>query len=680
MNAMRAIIWKDARQNLPWAGVVFWATAGALAYASSTVSPARNEYYQTVLGSTFSMATHFAFGAAGAVLGLLATVFESRGDAWAFLSHRPVDRSTIFWGKLLAAMILYALAAGLPLAGAIAWFLMPGHVAMPFYFDMSLSYIADFIAGGVCVPLGMIIGLRPARWYVSRGFPLAMMFFAMAVTMLALEFSHAVLLSILFAALAICAARGVFIAGISGQRATGVAGAALSVVVFSAVLSLTAMTCMFLASLLTTPTPYSYRAFDFFEDGKVVITEQGQTGQRYTVKLADDTPSPELERIIDQQEFWRRRPAMAQFLRAVKPFNGRPTPYWRRTDHFVPLEMQDSLAIWYYLLDEGRLAGYGAGASSKNYFGSIGPDGFAEAGKKTTDRFSGEFLRLGYYGNQERRLAFNNAIYELDLKTRSAKLIYNPPEGKTINALAHWPVERGTSRARLCVWLDDRIDCIDSDNTRIGTLVLPDALRKEAALTLVYTGPGVRCALAAWDRSGDQETLRVHEANLATGEVGEAKVYGPIAKWPNPPGMPSWTSFVMMAAAGPSLMGLGGIVNYYVHGKLILGIPNSELFAMLACLAGSSVFGLASCLWQARRWRLSHGATIAWALGGAAMGVLGVLVMRCVEETPVFERCAACGKKRLAKLDACQHCGAPAPAPVLDGSEVFAPLVAPVEV
>ena len=71
-----------------------------------------------------------------------------------------------------------SIVAGLPLAGAIAWFLMPGHVAMPFYFDMSLSYIADFIAGGVCVPLGMIIGLRPARWYVSRGFPLAMMWIA----------------------------------------------------------------------------------------------------------------------------------------------------------------------------------------------------------------------------------------------------------------------------------------------------------------------------------------------------------------------------------------------------------------------------------------------------------------------------------------------------------------------
>src|SRR6185369_3647467 len=81
-----------------------------------------------------SLLTEAAFFCAifGAGLGWLQTRNEAHRDLWAFLIHRPVTRTEIFWGKSIAGFCLYLLGAGLPLIVLVAVVRTPGHVAAPF--------------------------------------------------------------------------------------------------------------------------------------------------------------------------------------------------------------------------------------------------------------------------------------------------------------------------------------------------------------------------------------------------------------------------------------------------------------------------------------------------------------------------------------------------------------------
>jgi ABC-type transport system involved in multi-copper enzyme maturation permease subunit len=112
-------------------------------------------------------------GLYGAILGWLQIRSESHRDLWAFLVHRPISRTRIFASKVGAGMLLYGLGAGLPLVVLVAVVRMPGNVAAPFEWAMVLPVLANFLGGIACYLGGMLTGLRQARWYASRGLPLA---------------------------------------------------------------------------------------------------------------------------------------------------------------------------------------------------------------------------------------------------------------------------------------------------------------------------------------------------------------------------------------------------------------------------------------------------------------------------------------------------------------------------
>ena len=129
---------------------------------------------QPLMGSgTAGTLTFFCAIFAG-VLGWLQVWNERHRDLWAFLIHRPLTRSQIFFGKTLAGLILYLLMPGLPLLACILWVAIPGHVPAPFEWSMTLPIAAAFLGGIVYYFAGMLTGLRQARWYASRGFGLVM--------------------------------------------------------------------------------------------------------------------------------------------------------------------------------------------------------------------------------------------------------------------------------------------------------------------------------------------------------------------------------------------------------------------------------------------------------------------------------------------------------------------------
>jgi hypothetical protein len=151
---MKAIFIKEFRENVKWAALMLVALSIAFACGLSADDTQRH----TLVGSYILLITTSGFPAIGFSLGLLLTLQESSPGRWGFLTHRPLTRTRIFLGKLLAGALLYLAAAGLPLSVAVYWVATPGHVAAPFAWQMVLPRLADLAGGLMWLSAGMLVG------------------------------------------------------------------------------------------------------------------------------------------------------------------------------------------------------------------------------------------------------------------------------------------------------------------------------------------------------------------------------------------------------------------------------------------------------------------------------------------------------------------------------------------
>src|SRR5262249_16787721 len=135
--AMKALIWKELRENIKWVALPTLVIGGIMA----------------VLGPPFLMSYGTLFILAlitaifGAVLGFLQVFPEARGDKRSLLLHRPLSRSQIFLGKAVIGAGLYLLALGIPFAFVVVLVATPGHMAEPFSWPMTLPWLADVLTG-----------------------------------------------------------------------------------------------------------------------------------------------------------------------------------------------------------------------------------------------------------------------------------------------------------------------------------------------------------------------------------------------------------------------------------------------------------------------------------------------------------------------------------------------------
>ena len=175
MNADRApfkaILWKEIRENLKWAFLGLSFVGSALTAVLLRLID-RSAYGGDLNWPDLSLSlfgiTSVLPPVVGLMIGLAQVLFENRGDAWGFLTHRPVRRSTLFWGKAAAGILLYTTAVSVPLACGLLWMATPGHLPMPFDVHFVLPVIADVLCGLVYYFAGLLTGMREARWYASR--------------------------------------------------------------------------------------------------------------------------------------------------------------------------------------------------------------------------------------------------------------------------------------------------------------------------------------------------------------------------------------------------------------------------------------------------------------------------------------------------------------------------------
>ncbi len=152
---MRALIWKELRENFKWALLAAAVLGAAEMHALYSVSNGEPDFYEysnegiTLCKPSFLVVTAFGCIAAGALLGLLQILPELKRDRWAALLHRPASRGVVFRGKVTAGLLLYAVATVPPFLLAVWLAATPGHFGAPFLPKMASPGAADICTGAV---------------------------------------------------------------------------------------------------------------------------------------------------------------------------------------------------------------------------------------------------------------------------------------------------------------------------------------------------------------------------------------------------------------------------------------------------------------------------------------------------------------------------------------------------
>lgn len=137
------------------------------------------------LGGTYPMQSGFAliqsswllrFGflvaAIASVLGLSMSLDDGLRGTWAFALFRPASRRAYIGAKLLVGGAVTLALSVLPVAVYSMWTATPGNVVAPFRWSL-LQPAIEACGWSVVVFLGAFLsGIRPAKWWWSRLWPL----------------------------------------------------------------------------------------------------------------------------------------------------------------------------------------------------------------------------------------------------------------------------------------------------------------------------------------------------------------------------------------------------------------------------------------------------------------------------------------------------------------------------
>jgi hypothetical protein len=173
---MRALLWKEVRENLVWALLALVAVGGGLLYGLYHTRYGGRMTFEdyegmTLLRKQFLLMTTFGFPAVGLFLGFMQMLPEQKRDRWAALLHRPIPPEWVLLGKLLGGVVLYVLAAVVPFAVTVWLVATPGNFAAPFVPGLALAGSADLLVGFVYCLAAFAMVLPRAGW-LPRSLPL----------------------------------------------------------------------------------------------------------------------------------------------------------------------------------------------------------------------------------------------------------------------------------------------------------------------------------------------------------------------------------------------------------------------------------------------------------------------------------------------------------------------------
>jgi hypothetical protein len=117
------------------------------------------------------------------VLGFRQAAWESVRGTSVFLLHRPMDHRKMYATKIAVGLAMVLTLTGVALAIYAFWAATPGTHASPFSWSWTTSWWIVWFAATMWYCAAFLTGIRPARWFGSRLFPLLAVLFPVALTM-----------------------------------------------------------------------------------------------------------------------------------------------------------------------------------------------------------------------------------------------------------------------------------------------------------------------------------------------------------------------------------------------------------------------------------------------------------------------------------------------------------------
>jgi len=648
---MKALIDKELRENLKVAVPVFLLLTVVCWLA------AWDGGGNALLGAESLRIFSLMCAGFGAILGWLQIHHERPRDLRAFLVHRPITRTGIFFAKIIVGLLLYFLAVSLPLIGYLIWISIPGHLGAPFEWGTAVPAAGWALAGPLWYFAAMLTSLREARWYASRGMGLAaaLPVQALALTMpgLPLLWQFEVAICLLIAALAL-AVWGSFQTNgeYQGQPLRGKAALAGVMALGTSVVVLVAI--VFLANV-------------FYQRDSEVFYAVTKTGGVFRVVTRNNEPAvitdltgtrlkdPKTGADIEYEEF--NRELARQYGVSVDFGNPRKAFNLLEPREFFYVGWREVDGIRWYWTRHGYLVGYEG--RTHRFVGRVGPRGLLKDGLS-----SGEgFLRPGFSGHQitPRTLATSNSVYQLDLRNRAARPIFTTSADDRIVGT------RDVSDSATTIVTKQFIQVVDTAGKILCQFPHSPQYREPNSVTVFPLEARDQFVLWIYPSRLQSESLagRFQMVRISGGEVGPKIELEPAEPPRSADGRIDEALSFFVSPAFPFIKPLLfrlALSHVPIQWNLVrIAIVSAALCAMAGWLIG-------------RRYRFEVQAQIGWVLFHLLTGFPGLLAFLCVREWPARETCPACKKPRMVDRGHCEHCDAHFSPPEKTGTEIFAPL------
>jgi ABC-type transport system involved in multi-copper enzyme maturation permease subunit len=612
----------------------------------------------------------------GALLGWLQIHNERHRDLWAFLIHRPISRSEIFFGKVIAGLCLYMAGTALPLLGyiVIAW--MPGHFPVPFGWPMVLPLTARFLIGMVFYFGGLLTGIRQARWYASRALGLGAGFILLVISIRAPEFWRVLLFLVPGILITGAAAWGSFISGGYYEGQTGAGRRALVASLMLGCFMVISFVTTLLMSLLGSPYSDSWTNYQIGKDGTVYKSTRSP-GK--TIAFTDLNGVPLLDkngRPMLQNDFYKIV-APASYVTSDFDTNA-PVRYYSNDGfngnaNYFTLWRQTVDTLWYWC-PNGRLWGYDM--MSRRFIGSLGPDGFAPDASTGPARFS---RMEGSYGNDyyaewypARTLMTDTALYELDYDNRTSKLFFATTNNERIGAAVDVTKDMNAGIWDYTVVVTkDSVRLLTPDGKPASQIPYEPKYPSYAGIYVYFLQPTNK--FVYWFNP-NYETNRLLNWTLPSHLVWAAGDQGIIKTLDLPSTERTWHEPFMDRLVNVVMPPASSLISPFAYwgnfSTLAIFWKDPDFWVSVdwAIICAGVGWGLG------RRYYFTGKAQMKWVIFNLFFGLPGLMAFICTQEWPAREACPNCKKLRMVDREHCEHCGAEFPPPPKTGTEIFEPV------
>ena len=695
---MKAILWKEWRENLRWGILALVALSIALAYtvfSTGVLSPnGQSDKCAAVWNAAYLVMT-FGCPLIAVALGFAQVMPELRRDQWAFLMHRPVPWSVIFGGKAIIGISLSLAAAGIPFLLFVLWTASPGNVPAPFDARLALPGVASLLTIVPCYFAGMLTALRPAKWFGSRALALPAAIAAVLLTIILPEFLDVLVAEIIFGVILVAAAWGSFLTRgqYTGQPRPAKIG--LGVTLFAgslvAVIALAVLTGSLISALIPqSGNSYNYSYYSIQSSGHILRITETSIANIRTMIATDLNGKTVVVPTGNNRSYNENALSSASLLTPEKPqssydVSGSTAAYRNTGRLVVPLATGYDISgsvVWYYVPGERHALGYGQ--KSRRLVGFLGPTGFSRPSDENVPRFEAAYpLRQSWESANVFR--FPQTVYWVDPETSTVSRIY---EAKQTGDIQGACVTSGVNNYGPGILSQKAIVVAAADGFHASTTQGKPLFTTPRE----YDPAQYRNVNASMTPDGRHFFFRYSASPKARlpEYVTQVSSAGVVEKRSTLPALTenastvlppvSFGAFGLLAPPLPML----GLMSYleighrlgdrsiddmrqafyapYLAGVLHLAIVLSVLSGLLSAVLAWLI---------ARRCVLSVRDRWLWAFGIFWLGPYGIFMLLALREWPVRVPCPNCGRKRSVQREHCEYCGAEFARPLPDGTEIF---------